>query len=154
MFPTASKAPQPIDGPSRQALPAQALEDRRFIDLLSRLKPHGGLLSDDEFRDAHEVGGAGFSLCAGLWRRELLALDWRHRLWLPLFQFRGPGGSLSAPVAAVVNEWYPLLQGFDLLDWFLEPNAWLRDRCPIDLIDAEPVELVHAARADRFVIAI
>lgn len=140
------------DVPMAEAHPARQTEDLRFMDLFTRLKPHGGMVSDDELRCLHTVSRPGLSLGMALLQRELVALKWRHRLWLPLFQFQLPAWSALQPVVDIVHELHPVFQGFELVEWFITPNPWLRERLPIDLLEREPTQVQRAAQADRFLI--
>lgn len=139
--------------PMANAQTARQAEDQRFIDLFTRLKPHGGMVSDDELRCLHTVSRTGLSVGSALLRRELVAIEWRHRLWLPMFQFQLPAWALSRSVAAIVHELHPALQGFEMVEWFATPNPWLRHRSPLDVLERDPETVLRAARADRFLIA-
>lgn len=128
------------------------VEDRRFFKLFARLMPYGGMLSDEELRCMHTASQSAVVLGHALLKREVIALGWRHRLWLPMFQFHLPAWEPSPHVTEVVADLFPVLQGFDLVEWFLTPNAWLRDHRPVDMLQREPQQVRHAAQVDRFLI--
>jgi hypothetical protein len=44
-----------------------------------------------------------------------------------------------------------VLDNWTLAWWFTEPNAWLKGRRPVDMVDGQFSEVLGAARADRFV---
>lgn len=135
--------------PAIPALPLQA-EDRRFAELFKKLVPFGGVLSSDALRHMHVARHSGPMLGHALLRRELVEVKWRQRLWLPVFQFQVTTWEPLPDVSRVVAEFFPVLQGFDLGEWFLTPNAWLRNRRPLEVIREEPEAVLRAAQADRF----
>ena len=73
--------------------------------------------------------------------------------WLPLFQFEPNSLSLRPESQRVVAELAPYFDGWRLALWFAEPNLWLADRSPVDLLETNPTYVLDAARADRFVAA-
>jgi hypothetical protein len=136
------------------AAPALSLqvEDRRFLEIFNRLKAYGGMLSAEELQCLHRAGQTEFSLGQALLRREVMALKWRHRLWLPLFQFRSPTWEPLPLLSDVLTELVPVFQGFELIEWFLTPSPWLCDQRPIQALEVMP-KLVHqVAQADRFLV--
>jgi hypothetical protein len=67
-----------------------------------------------------------------------------------MFQFSAdlrlkPG--LKEVLAELASEY----DGQRLAAWFVEPNAWLGEALPIDVLETNPGEVLQAARADRFV---
>jgi hypothetical protein len=95
-------------------------------------------------RQLRQPGAAGSSPARSI------GFEWRHTFWIPLFQFTEelevkPG--LKAVLAELASEY----DGRRLAEWFVEPNGWLEERRPIDVLDANPDEVLQAARADRFV---
>jgi hypothetical protein len=113
---------------------------------------NGGLAGGDDFVHLLEDCGRGSyaSLARMVVAGEVIGFEWRHTFWIPLFQFTEelevkPG--LKAVLAELASEY----DGRRLAEWFVEPNGWLEERRPIDVLDANPEEVLHAARADRFV---
>ncbi len=129
------------------------LQDQRFLKLMTALRPHGGMLPDDDVRSISFVSRPGFGLGEALIRRDLYALSWRHQRWIPMFQFHLPDLHINGAVSDVVAELFPHLQGFELTEWFTTVHPWLDHRRPLDLIDVAPALVKHAARADRFLLA-
>jgi uncharacterized protein (DUF2384 family) len=128
-------------------------QDERFLRLLSDLRPYGGMLPIEEVRSIGYVRHAGFSLGESQIRRELIAATWRHRMWLPIFQFRMPGWQRDHRVAEIANLLHPVLQGVELIEWFASPTPWLSGRTPLDLLDGDLAQVHYAAQADRFLLA-
>lgn len=127
-------------------------QDDRFLQLMVKLRPHGGLLPIEEVRSIGFVKHANLFLGEALIRRDLFALTWRHRLWLPLFQFRMPGWELSTKASEIAGHLHPVLQGFDLAEWFVTSSPWLGERCPVDLLDTQTEQVRYAAQTDRFLL--
>jgi len=83
--------------------------------------------------------------------RDVLSFDWRMQPLVPLFQFDLARMLPRKCVSEVLAELVDVFDNWDLARWFAEPNAWLGDRAPADLITACPHDVLDAARADRFV---
>lgn len=127
--------------------------DRRFLQLVFDLKPFGGLMSDADVRNISFVARPGFALGEALLSRSLYAISWRHRLWLPMFQFSMPGWRLLPASSDVVTEMFPAYQGYELTEWFLTPSPWLEQRRPVELLHSAPGQVRHAARVDRYLVS-
>ena len=81
---------------------------------------------------------------------EVFGFEWRHTLWLPMFQFTAEM-ALKPGLKAVLAELASEYDGRRLAEWFVEPNGWLDEARPIDVLDSNPDDVLQAARADRFV---
>jgi len=126
--------------------------DAEFADMRAAYQAQGGFARGDDL--AHVLEDFGRGNLASLGRMvvagEVFGFEWRHTLWIPMFQFSAdlalkPG--LKAVLAELASEY----DGRRLADWFVEPNGWLEERRPIDVLDASPDDMLQAARADRFV---
>ncbi|MDM0059234.1 antitoxin Xre/MbcA/ParS toxin-binding domain-containing protein [Variovorax fucosicus] len=53
----------------------------------------------------------------------------------------------------VLAELVSVFDGWALAIWFVQPNPWLNDRSPVDLLGLNLSGVLEAARADRFVAA-
>ena len=131
---------------------ADDADEAEFAELCSTYADAGGIASGDEVARVLELSGRG-SL-AGLARKivagELFGIECRQGFWIPMFQFTeelAPKPGLKAVLAELASEY----DGRRLADWFVEPNSWLEEARPIDVIDSNPAEVLQAARADRFV---
>ena len=80
-----------------------------------------------------------------------ICFEWASTLWLPWFQFDRKTLHLRAGPASVISELSPAFDGWELAVWFAQPNLWLGNSRPIDLIDASLSHVLGAARADRFI---
>lgn len=142
----ASAGPALVGAPSFAAADAGRPDldrDRLFVHLLCAYRGHGGLARRDEvLRRGHPVREP--------WSAPAIQFDWSGVGWLPLFQFDGSGSALREDCRAVLAE-LAALSGWRAALWFVEPNAWLDDHRPLDLIDTDAGRVHQAARADRYV---
>ncbi|HSI48506.1 MAG TPA: hypothetical protein VLA61_09570 [Ideonella sp.] len=114
-------------------------EDSQFIALLAAYRRSGGLARATELRPA--VAGSA----------ELIRFDWSGWNWLPLFQFCPGGLALRPEVKRILAELPRALDGWGRTQWFASPNAWLRHRRPVDLLDGRADLVAEAARVDCFI---
>ena len=82
---------------------------------------------------------------------EVLSIDWRSQMLIPLFQFDPATMTIRPEVADLMAELSPAFDGWELAAWFVEPNAWLHGATPVQALGNDPAAALHAARADRFV---
>jgi len=136
------------------ALPAgtPADADAEFAAMRAAYLAAGGFACGDDLARLLEDRGCGDfgSLARLIVAGEVFAFEWRHALWIPMFQFNdelSPKPGLKAVLAELASEY----DGRRLAAWFVEPNGWLDEARPIDVLDANPGEVLQAARADRFV---
>ena len=127
-------------------------DDADFASLGAAYRSAGGLAGGDDLARALEDRGRGTfaSLARLIVAGEIFGFEWRHTFWIPMFQFTdrlAPKPGLRAVLAELASEF----DGRRLADWFVEPNGWLEEARPIDVLDANPGEVLQAARADRFV---
>src|SRR5205085_220740 len=111
-------------------------EQRRFRVLERAFRKTGGIVCGDDLA----------SLLRGRWEQPLskvarwivgrhaVSFTWRSAILLPMFQFDPPSLALRPSVADVVEELRDVFDDWDLASWFAEPNAWLGDAAPVDLI--------------------
>ena len=83
--------------------------------------------------------------------RSVVHFEWQDSTLIPVFQFDLPDMSLRPTVGQVLGELNPVFDDWDVALWFAQPNSWLRDMLPVDVLQSHPLEVLHAARADRFV---
>ena len=129
-----------------------AVEEADFAAMRMAYHAAGGFAGGDDLARLLEDTGRGSfaSLARRIVGGEVFGFEWRHTFWIPMFQFTEelevkPG--LKAVLAELASEY----DGRRLADWFVEPNGWLEERRPIDVLDASPDDVLQAARADRFV---
>jgi acyl-CoA synthetase (AMP-forming)/AMP-acid ligase II len=84
-------------------------------------------------------------------RRQVVNFAWHAQFLLPVFQFEAVSLLPRPHVAAVIAELKPVYDDWELAGWFAAPNDWLGDDSPAHVIATDPVAVLRAARADRFV---
>ena len=151
--PGAPRAPMPPAAPggsSRAA--ADAADEAEFAAMRSAYRAAGGFAGGDDLaRLLQDCGRGSFStLARRIVAGEVFGFEWRHTFWIPMFQFTD-GLEVKPGLKAVLAELASEYDGRRLADWFVEPNGWLEERRPIDVIDESPDDVLQAARADRFV---
>ena len=82
---------------------------------------------------------------------EIFGFDWDGFLWLPMFQFAMRDLAIEVAPRQVRAELGDEFDGWALSAWFVEPNVWLANRRPVDLMGPRLGAVLQAARADRFV---
>ena len=114
----------------------------------------GGLLTGDELASVlREHHDQPVSLLAHkIVERRLVSFAWRAQTYIPTFQFRTPPADVLAGVLAVLEELAPAFDEYALAEWFVTPSCWLQFRIPAVLVSVDPEAVVHAARADRYVV--
>lgn len=154
---TGSHAPRsnPALSPARAgplSAPEDDFDEAEFASMRAAYHAAGGFAGGDDLARLLEDCGRGSfaSLARMVVAGEVFGFTWRHTFWIPMFQFTDdlavkPG--LKAVLAELASEF----DGRRLADWFVEPNGWLDERRPIDVLDDAADQVLQAARADRFV---
>ena len=124
-----------------------------FTAMIGAFKDYGGTTRADELALLLEEQNKGnfVSLAKRLVSRDVFSFEWQDHFWIPMFQFNPQDLSVKQEVRRVVHELHAVLDSWTLAMWFTEPNAWLKGRRPVDLVDRQFSEVLGAARADRFV---
>ncbi|HZE92735.1 MAG TPA: hypothetical protein VE029_13655 [Rhizobacter sp.] len=127
--------------------------DNEFVAMLHGFRESGGLARGDEVADMlQRIAGHDVShLARWIVTREVLSFQWHRELWVPLFQFNLSDMSLKDGPRRVSAELAPAFDAWNLSRWFVQPNAWLKDRSPLQVISSDASAVFQAARADRFV---
>lgn len=126
-----------------------------FIRMLDGYRSSGGVASAPviagTLRKGREDGHAAVArwIAAG----HVVYFPWSDEHWLPLFQFARPGMSLLPGLARVLIELKPVLDPWDIAQWFVHPSPWLGGELPASLLPTQARHVLEAARADRFALA-
>ena len=132
--------------------PHPASADAVFAAMRAAYQSRGGFARGDDLarlledRSHGSLAGLARLIVAG----EVFGFEWRHTFWIPMFQF-DDDLALKPGLKAVLAELASEYDGPRLAAWFVEPNAWLDDALPIDVLATNADEVLQAARADRFV---
>ena len=124
-----------------------------FDAMIGAYKTCGGTARADDLALLLEEKQKGdfVSVARRIASRELVSFEWQSHLWVPMFQFHSHDMSIKQEVRRVVHELSMVLDNWTLALWFTEPNAWLKGRRPVDVVDRQFSDVLGAARADRFV---
>lgn len=123
--------------------------DLHFLDLLSAYRATGGLGLGTEIAARRITTGLS-DLARAIASRQVVSLCWGGHTWLPMFQFERRDLTVRAPVLRLISELSPVLDEWELADWFIEPNAWLEDATPLKVLSVDNQCVLDAARALRF----
>jgi len=148
-------------------LPAQALKpaldgdigsppsDHDFIMMHAVYRASGGIARADELAGSLEEHACGdfVGLARLIVSRQIFSFQWHDSFWVPMFQFDRRSLHVKAGPRQVLHELTTVFDGWTLATWFAQPNGWLKEHRPIDLLDSKLAAVVEAARADRFIAA-
>ena len=121
--------------------------------LLDAFEPSGGVVTEDGAIDILRRSSTQPEsvLAQSMDERRVVRLRCGDATLLPLFQFDLPRGRLRPVIGDVVAELAPALDDVEIAQWFVQPNAWLDDRAPVQAQVDDLAAVVQAARSDRFV---
>lgn len=129
------------------------LNRQGFDDMVDAYKSSGGTARADDLALLLEERQKGdfVSVAKRIVSRDIFSFEWQNHFWVPMFQFHPHDLSIRQEVRRVVHELSAVLDNWTLALWFTEPNAWLKGRRPVDMLERNFSDVLHAARADRFV---
>lgn len=146
-------------GPRMRSAPPGAIagwqDELAFAALNLAYRARGGIArADDLGRLLADHGPGTFISMAKLFAdEEIFGFEWRGSLWVPMFQFALGDLSMKPEPRRVRAELGEEFDGWTVSAWFVEPNVWLAQQRPIDLLETGLGAVLDAARADRFVAA-
>lgn len=132
-------------------MPSQGAHHRdiHFLELLSAYRSTGGIGAGSELAARRPMTGLS-GLARAIASREVISFGWGGHVWLPMFQFEQRELEVRMPARALIGELVDALDDWEMADWFVEPNAWLKDKSPLSLMDTDYASVLDAARALRF----
>jgi hypothetical protein len=127
--------------------------DRDFIAMRAAYRATGGTARGDDLARMLEDRQRGdyVSLARLIVSGEIFSFQWHHTYWVPMFQFELRDLSIKPGPRQVHAELASVFDGWTLAVWFAQPNSWLNERKPVDLLDSDLADVLEAARADRFI---
>ena len=156
--PTTQRMPRAAPSWATHRPPAPADDadlDTGFIALQAALRASGGLMRSNPLAAllARQPGGSSLDLARAIAAGQVFSFYWHDSAWVPMFQFDRDTLAQRPAAGQVLAELVGALDGWDLAGWFARPNGWLAQQRPLDLLDRALPEVLHAARADRFLLA-
>lgn len=129
--------------------------DRDFAAMRAAYRATGGIARGDDLARLLEDRrcGDGASLARLITCNAVFGFEWRRDFWIPMFQFELRDLSLKSAPRQVLAELCAEFDGWTLATWFAQPNCWLNDLRPVDVLDSDLPAVLEAARADRFIAA-
>lgn len=129
------------------------LDVTSFDAMIGAYQTSGGTSRADDFALLLEQKQKGnfVSVAKRIVSRDIFSFEWQNDFWIPMFQFNADDLSIRQEARRVVHELSYVLDNWTLSLWFTEPNAWLKGRRPVDMLERQFSEVLNAARADRFV---
>jgi hypothetical protein len=123
----------------------------QFVALLNAFRRSGGLAQAPEVVARFKRQGTidVSPLASWLLKRQVISVEWQSKIWLPLFQFSPVGMELRPGLDSVLAELVVRYDEWDLADWFAQPNVWLSDSAPADVLAVAAPAVLVAARAAR-----
>lgn len=128
----------------------------RFVSLLNAYRASGGLARANEVAAQFQRrSNQGIPVLGGwLIRRHAIAFEWHSKLWMPLFQFNPSDMTLRAGLADILAELVVVYNDWEVANWFAQPNPWLSEGLPADVLAVAAPQVLWAARAERSAAAI
>jgi len=129
------------------------VEDKQFVVMERAYTRTGGLETGDcvaallRRRSNQPIS----TLARWIVDRRIVSFNWQAKTLIPLFQFDLATMSLRSSAVDVVQELVSSLDDWNLSLWFAQPNGWLDDAAPVDVIAADPMLVLQAARAGRII---
>lgn len=131
--------------------------NQQFIAMLNGYRRSGGLAQAREVasmcNSAQKCSYSLAQLADGIGQRDLISVGWQSRIWVPLFQFNRTDMSLRDGLRDVLAELVFVFNAWDVALWFSQPNPWLFNSTPADVMASSIQDVMHAARAERYVAA-
>ena len=126
---------------------------RGFAALLGAFRATGGTARGDDVARLLEDHGLGdfIGLAKLIANGDLFGFEWRHELWIPMFQFELRDLSVKPATQQVLAELGSGFDGWSCAAWFARPNSCLNFRAPVDLLATRLADVLEAARTDRFI---
>lgn len=139
--------------PVRQCAMTSGLDLRSFESMIAAFEASGGTARADDFALMLQKRQKGdfVSVAKRIVSRDIFSFEWQNDFWIPMFQFNPEDLCIKQEARRVVHELTAVLDNWTLALWFTEPNAWLKGRRPVEMIERHYSQVLGAARADRFV---
>jgi len=123
----------------------------QYESLIAGFDRSGGVVTGNELAALlqRHSGQAVSTVARWIVTRTALSFPWEAKTLVPLFQFELSTLQLREGMAHVLPELLDILDDWELARWFSNPNPWLGDIAPADLLATRPDLVRDAARVDR-----
>ena len=123
--------------------------DEGFVGMLGAYRNTGGLAKAQEVANMFKACGRCdiTTLARSIVPGKLVFFEWHEHIWLPLFQFNRVDMSCLAGLDAVLSELHGVHSHWQLARWFSQPNEWLSQSCPADMLGQHREAVFTAARS-------
>jgi len=138
--------PPPNHNPSKE-------RDELFVLMLDAFRRTGGLapIAEVTLQLQRQSARNGLVLAEWIARGDLICFEWQARRWIPWFQFNRHDMAPHPQLSPVLEELGALYDAWEMAVWFATPNPWLAGSLPVNALGLGVSEVLHAARADRFI---
>ena len=111
----------------------------------------GGLARATDLMAMLRQRGAADVATVARWivNQQVVRTEWEGETWLPVFQFSAqmhPHAGLHRSIVELA----PVMDSWELAQWFAQANVELAGRRPADVLASDDRALWQAARADRY----
>ena len=132
---------------------ASHARNEQFVLMLEAYRRTGGLAPIREVTLHLQRQSEHTALVLADWiaRGDLICFEWQARRWIPWFQFNRYELAPHPQLRPVLAELGAVYDAWEMGVRFATPNPWLADRLPVDALGLDVSEVLHAARADRFI---
>lgn len=132
---------------------SRRIEDRQYELMEAAFDRTGGCVTESALaRQLRHRTGQPFSMVADwITNRTIISFPWGSHMRVPLFQFQQSDMIPCRGTTAVVQELIDVFDRWELALWFAQPNTWLEDAAPVDVIEYDQAAVHRAARADRYI---
>ena len=127
--------------------------NEQFVLMLEAFRRTGGLapIAEVTLQLQRQMAGNALVLADWIARGSLICFEWQSRRWIPWFQFNRFDMAPHTQLLPVLAELEAVYDAWEMGVWFATPNPWLAGRLPVDALGLDVSEVLHAARADRFI---
>jgi hypothetical protein len=147
----AAVAPRPTQ--FLRKLELKLAENPELVPMVNAFEATGGLALEEEvvaqFRRRRGPNAAQLAWWRA--RREIIAFQWRTDTWIPLFQFNRFELAPHAQMRPVLEALNSVYEPWGVANWFAQPNTWLHDRTPVQVMVKDLPAVLYAARIDRLI---
>jgi hypothetical protein len=132
---------------------SRRIEDRQCGIMEAAFARNGGCVTGNVLaRQLRHRTGQPFSMVEGwITERTIVSFAWNSQVLVPRFQFQPADMSPCTGTTEVVRELVDVFDDWELALWFAQPNAWLENAAPVDVIGHDQAAVHRAARADRYI---